>query len=258
MMPFPEKQTAEKILHKTAEKIGKTEWYFAMHYYRFLEILTVILQKRNTKKRETVLELGVWPGYLSQALFEAGFDVWGVDFNPERLKNIDPGISLCRHDLNEAPLRIPHPDGFFDFIIISETIEHLDSKNLPELFTEIRRLLCQNGTLILTTPSKNSLHNQLSFLTKTRKVPQGGHGHLREYSQKELREILVASRMKTVKLETINFYLNIGKAAPDKYFYPLKNFYQHSNKLFNLLKYFAIPLKKIAWLKDSIILIAQK
>lgn len=258
-MPLSEKQLAEKKLNTAAEKIGKTEWYFALHCQRFIKIITLILEKRNKTKREKVLELGVWPGHLAQAFFESGFEVWGIDLDPKRLeKKLDPKISLRYRDLNNTPLHLPYPNDFFDFVIISEIIEHLDPKKLPELFCEIKRVLCQNGTLILTTPNKHSLHNLISFLKKTRKKIQNGHGHVREYSQKELRKILVASQMKTRTLKTTNFYLNIGKAAPDKYFYPLKNLHQHPNKLFNLLKCFSIPLKKIPWLKDSLILIAQK
>jgi len=251
-------RTAEKILNDAASHIGKTDWYFNLHFYRLVYILNIILKRKRDTKKEIVLELGVWPGYLALSLQNADFEVRGVDIDPSRVRQICSQIRIENYDLNQRPIKLPFPENNFDYIVASEIIEHIDPDNLPGLFFEIHRLLNRDGLAIITTPNKNSLHNILSCKNNNPSEAINGHGHIREYTLDELQELIKKSPLILTKSKTVNFYSNIGTLPLGKYFYPLKDFWKYSNKLFNLLKFCSIPLKQFPAFKDSIILLVQK
>lgn len=251
------KQTAEGILDASASHIGKTDWYFNLHFYRFIHIINIIIERTSGVKKETILELGVWPGYLALSLHEAGFDFWGIDIDSSRIKQTGIQLNIADYDLNSPSLKIPYPENHFDYIVASEIIEHLNPKNIPGLFIEIGRLLNKNGLAIITTPNKKSLHNFL-FGKKISSSVKNGHGHICEYTIPELQKFINESPLLQMELKAVNFYSNIGSLPEGKYFYPLKKFWKYPNKLFNLLKFCSIPLKHFPILKDSIILLIQK
>ncbi len=248
---------SKKMLAYAASQLGKTDWYFNLHYYRFLKILNILIKHRKSVKDATVLELGVWPGYLALAMQKAGFNLSGIDINSSRLESAGIQVITDDYDLNSPSLRIPFPDNHFDYIVASEIIEHIDPKNIPHLFSEIDRLLKNNGLAIITTPNRKSLHNLL-FSKKIASEEKNGHGHIREYTMPELKKFASNSSSMHAKLKTIDFYSNIGSLPDGKYFYPLKNLWKYPNKTFNLLKFISLPLKKFPTLKDSIIILMQK
>ena len=257
-MPQLARQTAKEILDTSADRIGKTDWYFNLHFYRFLCILDIALRRKNHTETEKVLELGVWPGFLAAALQEAGFEVSGVDINPDRLKQTGLDLEIVRCNLNAIPHTLPYPSDFFDRIIVSEVIEHIEPENLPGLLAEIDRLLNTHGSAIITTPNRHSLHNLLSPSKNTAIGKKDGHGHIREYSLAELRKIIRQSPLSAVETKAINFYSNIGTLSDGKYFYPLKDFWNHPNKLFNFFKLVSSPVKYIPFLRDSLIIQVKK
>ncbi|MCX6763877.1 MAG: class I SAM-dependent methyltransferase [Candidatus Moranbacteria bacterium] len=246
------------FLDKSVNKIGPTKWYSALHYYRFLFIINYLLKRKiNKNKKETVLEIGVWPGYLAFALSLAGMEVSGIDMKPERINLTDYFKDFWQYDLNSNPLIFPCKDNYCNYVVASEVIEHLNPKNSSSFFSEIERILKPDGLLILTTPNRNSLHNKLRRSNMIEKA-KDGHGHVYEYVEKELNKIISQSRIKILSSETINFYANVGSLAKNEYFYPLTSFRHYPNKLFNILKLLALPAKQIPPLKDSLIIIAQK
>lgn len=252
------KQNAEKILGVVASQIGRTDWYFNLHFYRFVHIINIILKRKSSVKKEIALELGVWPGYMALSLHEIGFDLRGIDLDFSRIRQISSQIKIVDYNLDKISPKIPYPDNYFDYIIASEIIEHIKPDNLPGLFIEINRLLNKNGLVVLTTPNKNSLHNLIFSKKYSSDKLKNGHGHAREYSLSELHELINQSPLILTKFATVNFYSNIGKLSQGKYFYPLKDFWNYPNKLFNLFKFFLMPLKHISILRDSIILLIQK
>jgi SAM-dependent methyltransferase len=52
---------------------------------------------------------------------------------------------------------MPFPEKFFDFIVMSEVIEHLDDSTLESTFEEIKRVLRPGGRFIGTVPARENL-----------------------------------------------------------------------------------------------------
>lgn len=136
-------------------------------------------------KAKSVLDAGCGAGQGSAYLARNGArHVIGVDISPEalayacdcyisreRLRN----LAFGRMDVTRLALR----DQTFDMVTSIEVIEHLDE---PERYVaEIRRLLQDNGLLILSTPNK-----QISSPTPGSMWPH----HVHEFYADELQALL--------------------------------------------------------------------
>jgi SAM-dependent methyltransferase len=110
-----------------------------------------------------LLDLPAGDGVNSRGLVSSGFEVVAGDLFPESV-HCD-GIAIEKVDL-EKPL--PFTDEYFDGILFSEGIEHLDAQIL--CLKEMARILKPGGLLIVTTPNVLHIGGRLSFLLT-------GHAH---------------------------------------------------------------------------------
>jgi len=89
----------------------------------------------------------------------AGF---GCDISDKRIGRAAP---LERIDLQVADFNDCHsvyPDGFFDFVLAAELIEHLE--NTDNLIVESKRYLNKGGYLIITTPNLAAWYERILLL----------------------------------------------------------------------------------------------
>lgn len=148
-----------------------------------------------------VLEIGCVPGLSTVLLARAGYDVRGVDLDPERSADLwrHHGLDVARVDIETEPL--PFADGAFAAVVFAEILEHL---RIDPLFTleEMARVVRPGGRVLLATPNITPLH-RLRFarglpyagdpLIEFRKLREIGHaGHLRLYSRSEVGDLLAA------------------------------------------------------------------
>jgi SAM-dependent methyltransferase len=114
-----------------------------------------------------VLEIGSFLGVLCFALRKVGFQVTAQDIpefqnNPrlqERYRRA--GIECVGANLKRR--HFPYPDAHFDFVIMCETLEHLNFNPLPAI-KEINRVMKPGGLLYLTVPNQLSAGNRLKLL----------------------------------------------------------------------------------------------
>lgn len=104
-----------------------------------------------------VADLGCGQGTFCYSLSRVwpGCEVWGVDFSPKAIdwveKRLGGLINLKLANVTRTGL----DSGYFDYVIASEILEHLDEPEL--LIKEAARLLKKGGRLILSTPYKDHL-----------------------------------------------------------------------------------------------------
>jgi SAM-dependent methyltransferase len=124
-----------------------------------------------------VLDAACGTGYGSRLLFEAGAqNVVSVDVSAEA-----SAARFLRADVT----RLPFDDGAFDLYVSFETLEHVEDDHA--LIREARRVLAPGGRFLCSTPNRDLLSPGLTL----RDRPRNPY-HVREYSIRELQELLAA------------------------------------------------------------------
>ncbi len=77
--------------------------------------------------------------------------LYGVDLSSTRIKETSVKLGKIAIKSGDIQEKIPFEDNFFDFVFCTETIEHL--KNPDYCLREIKRVLINNGRIIITIPN---------------------------------------------------------------------------------------------------------
>lgn len=189
--------------------------YLQFHEQRFNFLLSEL--NRNFKEGKRVLDIGSLDGYLMVGAKLLGYDVCGTDL-PQYVDNIKDLCSFYKFDNRPADLStisIPFSDDYFDVLVFSETLEHLNFYPLP-LFKEFSRVMKPGGVLIITTPNLTRLNNLIKIILGRSInheifLPYTPGTHFREYSSFEVQYLLEKTDFKIVNSRNLNFsYPNLG------------------------------------------------
>ena len=137
----------------------------------------------------TVLDYGAGVGNLTRRLIDmpAFEEVFAADlFEPPSSLNVS---GWFQQDLNEF---IPGYDGYFDTIIASEVIEHLENPRF--IARELFRLCKPGGSVVLTTPNNESIRSLMALAIRGHFVhfDKGWYpGHITALLRKDLLRVLL-------------------------------------------------------------------
>lgn len=105
-------------------------------------------------KNKRILEIGCGDGGVIQLLKESN-EVHALDISKSSIALLkQKGIYCHLHDISTE--KLPFDDGFFDYIIILEVMEHLKSPQFA--IEEFQRVLKLDGALIVSVPNPRTLH----------------------------------------------------------------------------------------------------
>jgi len=137
---------------------GKTkpsEEFFADQYHRGVEILNFLIAQGISMNRiHSVLEVGCGAGGIVKVFQDFGCAAKGIDLGREYL---DFGRSRYGLKLEPVVIQDISDEEQFDLIIYSHVFEHL-LRPVEEL-QKLRRLLRQDGLLVVELPSVKNVHN---------------------------------------------------------------------------------------------------
>jgi ubiquinone/menaquinone biosynthesis C-methylase UbiE len=135
----------------------------AWRYGRERHILPMLDQIDWREKR--VLEIGVGQGSDSEQLIKRGAIWSGIDVTPESVERVRTRLHSRRlgyEQLRQASaLKIPFPEKGFDIVFSHGVLHHIP--NILQAQCEIRRVLKDDGRLIIMVYAKNSLNYQVSI-----------------------------------------------------------------------------------------------
>ncbi len=136
--------------------------YYRTHINRFVETLRFL--PHSTKDGARALELGYTDVFQELLRSFAGYEeVHGTDFNTKTEdKSFFRTISYLRadnwfmmHRVNLEEEALPFTDGYFDFVLAGEIIEHMEVDPMY-LMSELNRIIAPGGKLLLSTPNSAS------------------------------------------------------------------------------------------------------
>lgn len=92
-----------------------------------------------------ILDVGCSHGAAVQELQKRGYEAYGIDI-------ADKAIEYCKHRglttcAVASATKIPFDDKFFDLIVSSDTLEHLQKEDVPKMVSEFRRVSKQGCLL---------------------------------------------------------------------------------------------------------------
>lgn len=169
-----------------------------------------------------VLDLACGTGFGSDILIQSGAsEVIGMDLEwPDNADAIEKW-SFCVADGTRIPLK----SASIEVAVSFETVEHIEED--VAFLTEIRRVLSDDGLLILSTP--NGLHSPKHLGRPANPF------HVREYSPDELKRV-IAQHFSTVEI--------LGQRTKDRY--PVSPFWESPAVMdLGLLKRIKVVLWKV-------------
>jgi len=135
---------------------------------------------RDLVKGKVVLDIASGEGYGSNLLAKTASEVFGVDICEETINNakgryIAGNLKFVQGDIT----CIPFQADTFDVIICFETIEHVSNQHV--VIRELKRVLKNDGVLIISTPEKKKYSDDKNF-----KNPY----HVKEFYEQEFKDFI--------------------------------------------------------------------
>lgn len=165
--------------------------------------------KKSVGSNKKVLDVGCNDGYVGGLLLKNGNEVYGIDIVKKKLLLAQKkGLKAKECDIENE--EFPYPENCFDKVILGDVIEHIF--NTDKLLEKCKRVLKNNGTLIITTPNVASLGRRIMLLLGINPFleyssvlpPIKGYpavGHIRYYTAKTLRLQLMYHGFKNITIQ---------------------------------------------------------
>ncbi|BAP89555.1 glycosyl transferase, group 1 [Burkholderiales bacterium GJ-E10] len=189
-------------------RIGFRSGMWGDHMERYLETFRALKKLSFPEASFTrALEVGtswVFSTYLRENRVFDTVDVTNFDQRAERISHLECPLAGFNHTFRSFNIdietdQIPVPDGYYDFVLCCEVLEHLDVDPM-HMMAEINRSLRVGGCLVLSTP--NSTSSQIVGKILKGYAPQfymqyqkdrDPYRHNFEYAPGQLRILLEAS-----------------------------------------------------------------
>lgn len=156
------------------------------HVTRGFGLLDSLLAKLRAKKADSlilsklrdgrILDIGCgsFPYFLLNTTFK---EKYGLDSSVAVDSFVNQSITIKK--MNAGAGNIPFKNGFFNCITMLAVFEHIDNEEIPDVLKEVKRLLSENGSFIMTTPSpwSDNLLWMLSRIGLISKVEIDDHKH---------------------------------------------------------------------------------
>lgn len=206
-------------------------WYEHYHRYAFVQRLM---------KDKNVLDAACGEGYGSHILSDCAKKVTGVDIDCDSIKH---ACNRYKKDnltyINESCTQLSFKDNSFDVVVSFETLEHLEQQQ--EMLLEFKRVLKEDGLLIISTPDKKHYSDATAFENEF---------HVKELYRSEFKGLLDQhwkAQIWFAQAMNFNSILEKMDAKDKKYSTDIltQDYIQHNSNLLTPMYYVVIASNKI-------------
>lgn len=113
-----------------------------------------------------VLNIGAGNGRFEELCLRRGADVYALDPGPATIDALRRRLGLGDKAVTGVSDKIPFGDAFFDAVVMSEVLEHLEPAALRATLAEARRVLRPGGRFTGTVPCGENLAEQETMCPK--------------------------------------------------------------------------------------------
>lgn len=202
----------------TSKNFLQSNW----HRNKLVVLSKIIIPDKNSK----VLDIGTGSGNLEYSFYDKVGKIVGIDHYKKAVDFVkqtilQKGIKNVKvHLMRAQEIKKIGLEEKFDYVVISDVIEHLNKPDGAELLTKIKPLLAPRGKLIIITPNYNSGWTLIEkLLDFTKIVPAlDGLQHVNRFTSKILVESLEGAGYKIESVTTFNAfsYLFPNKTVSEK------------------------------------------
>lgn len=227
--------------------------YLVFHKDRFFTMLKELFK---IKKNKNILDIGTSDFTILLRLLLRDSEIYTID-KTENWKNIVSNYKIRFKKTDLTKDIIPYKDNYFDLVILSEVIEHL-STNPKIIFEKIYRILRKNGILIVTTPNFATLRNRIKLffgknIQQTIPIEKSKSYHFKEYTKKEIEEMLKSSKFKKIKISYHTYWDSLTS------FFASENFSLNQKILFfPIAVIYIVIVKLVPPLRHGMVFITKK
>lgn len=111
--------------------------------------------KARYHEGDKILDAGTGSGRNLHWFYASGFDIWGVDQDPENVDYVKQLYPKCdTHFITGEISDIPFTDHYFDHIICCAVLHFArDTSHFKQMFAELARVLKPGGSLLIRMTS---------------------------------------------------------------------------------------------------------
>jgi len=166
------KFTGERFI---PEEVDTNDEMYYEHLNRYVSLEDQISGK-------IVLDAACGVGYGTNILADSATKVYGIDIDKESISYAQKKYFSDNITFEVASVtKLPYEDNYFDVVVSFETIEHLSRKDQEKFLAEIKRVLKEDGRLIISTPDKTEY---------SEKIDHNNHFHIKEFYSMEFYNFL--------------------------------------------------------------------
>jgi ubiquinone/menaquinone biosynthesis C-methylase UbiE len=151
-----------------------------------------------------VLNIGVGSGYLETLLIQRGVAAYSLDPSELTINRLNEKDGMNGRARQGYCHEIPFPDDYFDLVIMTEVLEHIQKDFLDTSLREVQRVLKKSGCLIGTVPYREVLRDNHVFCPNCH-ANFHRWGHLHSFDMTALRNLFECNGLRVENLETKTF-----------------------------------------------------
>ncbi|EGU36725.1 Methyltransferase type 11 [Vibrio ichthyoenteri ATCC 700023] len=158
----------------------------------------------NLKEKSKVLNIGVGDGGLEK-ISSSKVDIYALDPSYTSISYLKNEFSERKDNFKVGYSQsIPFEDFCFDFVVMSEVLEHLEDDILHMTLAEVGRVLKPNGKFVITVPFEEKLSDNTAVCPCCEHVFHRW-GHVHSFSIDSLSKLIVDNGFVIDKLQVRAF-----------------------------------------------------